>query len=387
MILMKTNATKEIKFLKLEKKDGQCFFEILKENFKYETIINQQFKTLYNSEYILLPLVENEDLIDKLAKMLERIINFKIISKKAILNPKYKYKTLIDALEGKIPLKYLKLIPKSYDIIGNIAIIELDKFSNEINRDLLNFKQIISNSIIELNNKVKSVYEKKSEIQGVYRLRQLELLHGEDKSITIHKENNCIFKLDVKKTYFTPRLVYERRRVATTRIKENEIIIDMFAGVGTFSIQIAKRNNVKIYAFDVNPYAFEYLKENIKLNKMKGDIIPSNMNIKNILNPLNQLGKLLHHKADRIIMNLPENSIEFIKEACFLMKSSRGILHFYQFSEKPNPIEKTIEDLKLNLKKQDWCIDKILVSKIVKSYSPKSDLVVVDSKIKALTTN
>jgi tRNA (guanine37-N1)-methyltransferase len=157
----------------------------------------------------------------------------------------------------------------------------------------------------------------------------------------------------------------------------------MFAGVGTFSIQIAKTNNVKIHAFDVNPYAFEYLRENTSLNKYKGEIYPNNIDVKELLEIDNQLGNKLHYKADRTIMNLPERSIEFLDVACYLTKKSGGNLHFYQFSEKPKPIEKTIKNLESTLTQYEWEIESIIESKVVKHYSPKSDLVVLDLIIKA----
>jgi len=315
--------------------------------------------------------------------LLNQKINFEIISKEGIPNENYKYSTLQEALKGKIPDKYLELIPKSYDIVGNIAIIEFDKLINIDDMEFTDYKQKVAKGIPSVNKNVKTVYEKKSQIKGKYRLRELEILYGDDKSETTHKENDCIFKLDVKNTYFSPRLVFERRRIASARIQDDEIIVDMFAGVGTFSIQIAKEKNVKIYAFDVNPIAYQYLKENVELNNLKGEIIPNSIDVKDLIVPKNQLGQFLCNKASRIIMNLPEDSIKFIDVACFLMKKSGGIIHFYQFSEKPDPIEKTRENLEVELTRFNWEIESVIDSKIVKHYSPKSELVVVDLKIKA----
>ena len=167
-------------------------------------------------------------------------------------------------------------------------------------------------------------------------------------------------------------------------MNENELIVDMFAGVGPFSIQIAKLNNIKIYAFDVNPQAYHFLKKNIEMNKLKGKISPFNIDIKKLLNPSDHLGKLLSNTIDRIIMNLPKNSINYLDVVCFLMKKTGGILHFYSFSEKPNPIERVVKILVNKLKNLNWTIVQILNSKIVKSYSPKAELIVLDLRIKHL---
>jgi tRNA (guanine37-N1)-methyltransferase len=381
---MQTNNNQDITYIKLKKKDGQKFIDFIKNYFKNTQIVNHKFKTLYENDFILYPIIEDSDIIDIANNLLDKQINFELISKKGKPNENYKFRTLQEALEGKIPDKYLDLIPKSYDIIGHIAIVEFDKFDQLNEQKYQDFKDKIANAMVDVNKNVQTVYEKKSEIKGKYRLRELALLHGEDKPETSHKENDCIFKLNIRNTYFTPRLVFERRRIASSDINENELIIDMFAGVGTFSIQIAKINKVKIYTFDVNPDAYKYLRDNINLNKLKGEIIPNNLDIKDLLEPKNQLGKSLIHKADRIIMNLPESSINFIDVVCNLMKESGGILHFYHFSEKPNPIEKTLKKLKVKLNFYNWEIESIITSKIVKHYSPKSELIVVDVKIVAL---
>lgn len=378
------NKKVEITFLKLKKTDAQYFIQFIKEKFKYDSVIDQRYKLEHKENYILFPLVENKKIIDKLVKMLDNLISFEIISREGVNNPNFKYRTLDEALKGKIPPYYLNLIPRSYDIIGNIAILEFEK-SNQINSSKYDeFKNLVAKAVIVVNKNVLSVFEKESQIKGSYRLRDLAYLGGENNTETVHKENDCVFHLDIKTTYFSPRLVYERRRISESNIQENEVIVDMFSGVGTFSIQIAKLNPVEIHAFDLNFAAYSFFKENIGLNKLKGKIFPYNMNIKELANPSNQIGKKLHNSVDRIIMNLPEYSIDFIHVACFLMKKSGGILHFYQFSEKPNAIENTIGPLKKKFNKFNWTADKILDSKIVKSYSPKAELVVVDLYIKYL---
>jgi len=378
----KSNNKVESSFIKVKKTDAQYIIQLLKEYFKNDSVINHKYKISYDDKYILFPLVENKDIIDKLKKTLNNTVSYEIFSREAISRLNYKYKSLQEALSGRIPFKYSNLIPKSYDIIGNIAILEFGKHSRIEDDDFSEYRNLIAKAVIKVNKNVQSVFEKLSEIKGDYRLREFAYLSGENKSETIHRENNCTFKLDIKTTYFSPRLVYERRRISNTNIQDNEVIVDMFAGVGPFSIQIAKLNLVKIHAFDINPHAYKYFSSNIKLNKLKGKITPYNRNVKALLNPTNQIGKRLFGKVNRIIMNLPEHSIDFIDVACFLMKKSGSFLHFYQISEKPNPIEKSIEDLKKKLNNFNWVIVEIGLSKIVKSYSPKAELIVIDLSVK-----
>ncbi|MFX0080149.1 MAG: class I SAM-dependent methyltransferase family protein [Candidatus Hodarchaeota archaeon] len=374
----------KITFIKLKKTDAQYFIQFVKNNFKFDSVIDNKYKSEHIENDIIFPLVENKKIIDKLVKTMENLISFDFVSKRGEINPNFKYKTLREALRGNIPTQYLNIIPKSYDIIGNIAILEFEKPDQVNNSKYNEIKDIVAKAVIDVNKSVLSVFEKKSQIKGSYRLRDLAYLGGENNSITVHKENNCVFHLDIKTTYFSPRLVYERRRISESNIQKDEVIVDMFSGVGTFSIQIAKLNPVLIHAFDLNLAAYKFLKRNIDSNKLKGKVFPYNMNIRDLINPSNQTGRMLYNNTDRIIMNLPENSINFIDVACFLMKKSGGILHFYQFSEKPYAIEKTIEALNKKLNEFNWTINNIFDSKIVKSYSPKAELVVVDLYIKNL---
>jgi len=379
---MKIKVSEKITYIQIKKKNGQAFLNQVNSLFKNKILIDQKKKVLHVEDYILFPLIEDNELIEKLLHFISESIDYKIISKEPVLTLNYKYKSLEEALKKKIPSEFYELIPKSYDIIGDIAILEFDKFETPIDKLINLYKTKIAKAVIKVNKNVKSVYEKKSEIKDMFRLRKFTHLYGEGNSETIHKENNCSFKLDIFKSFFTPRLVFERNRITTCNILENELIIDMFAGVGPFSIQIAKKHNVVIHAFDINPNAYNYLKTNIKFNKIKGTIFPYNFDIKVLLQHSNEVGSILKNQADRIIMNLPEKSLNYINIACFLMKESGGILHNYQFCEKPDSVNNAITNLKEELDNFNWSIEKILASKIVKPFSPKADLVVVDLKIK-----
>ena len=120
---------------------------------------------------------------------------------------------------------------------------------------------------------------------------------------TIHKEYGIRFKLNPSTVYFSPRLATERSRIVD-EVKENEIIIDFFAGIGSFPISIAHVKNALIYSVDINPEAFKYVNENIKLNKLVGEVIPIEGDIREVIKDL--------PLADRILMNLPGTAKDFL---------------------------------------------------------------------------
>ncbi len=372
----------DTQFLKIKKDSAEKLLKLIKTKLSDESIVDKRKKVIHSGVYVLFPIVKNEKKVNNLIECIGNELSFEIINAKGELNPRSKFRSLEEALVGELPEDIIDLIPKSYDVIGKIAITEFDRF-NSLSVDKTSiYKKKVAEAIVKVNKMVETVYEKKSEVKGKYRLKELRPIFGVDNPETFHKENHCIFKLDVKNTYFTPRLVFERNRLSLLKFAKNELIVDMFAGVGPISIQIARNNDVKIYSFDINPAAHKYLIENVNLNKLKGQILAYNIDVVNLIKSSNELGINLKNRVDRTIMNLPEQSINYIDIACFLTKKTGGIIHLYQFCEKPNPIEKGIKNLRNQLNRMGWHIEEIINSKIVKPFSPKSDLIVVDVKIK-----
>jgi tRNA (guanine37-N1)-methyltransferase len=156
-------------------------------------------------------------------------------------------------------------------------------------------------------------------------------------------------------------------------VNSDEIILDMFAGIGPFPILIAKNKKTIIFAVDINKSAIEYMKENIQLNKLKGKIIP-------ILRDINEVAKEKKKKKgikfDRIIMNLPGTSYKYLDLAISMIKDD-GIVHYYEFSNDYTQATQRIEKIanKYGLK------SKILVNRKVKSSSPGMWHIVIDAKI------
>lgn len=288
-----------------------------------QSLINLDMKIKRVDEYVYIPLTVQPDteLMDELANLEVEITDteFEIHTK----GPK----SLKDYLKNRIEDDRIEDIKKSFDIIGDVVILEIPE-------DFEDYKHVIGEAALKFTKR-KAVYRKTSEIKGVIRTRELEHLAGEDNSETIHREFGSRFMLDVKKVYFSPRLATERRRISD-QVQNNEIIIDMFAGIGPFPISIAREHNAKIYAIDINPYAYKYIKKNIELNKLEGKIIPLLGDVGEVLNGLNI-------KADRIIMNLPGTAWTFLDTAIKNLKPG-GVLHYYEFaSEYKMPIERIIE--------------------------------------------
>ncbi|MCK4285981.1 MAG: hypothetical protein KAX18_07250, partial [Candidatus Lokiarchaeota archaeon] len=150
----KGNNKVEITFIKVEKTDAQYIIQLLKEHFKNDSVVDQKYKISYEDKFVLFPLVENKEIIDKLKLTLDRSNSYEIISREPIIRLNYKYKSLQEALSGKIPYTYFNLIPKSYDIIGNIAILEFDKPSRIDDNEFSEYRNLIAKAVIKVNKNV-----------------------------------------------------------------------------------------------------------------------------------------------------------------------------------------------------------------------------------------
>lgn len=267
-------------------------------------------------------------------------------------------KNFTELLDGKLSSEECEILKTSFDTIGDIVILEIPE-------NLEHKKKLIGKATLEFTKR-KSIYMKKSAVKGQTRIRELELIAGENNPITIHKEHQTRLKLNVCEVYFSPRLATERKRIMEN-VKNGEKILDMFCGIGPFPIVIAKNKNCEITACDINDKAIKYLNENIKLNKLKGTI-------KSICNDINKVK--FENKFDRILMNLPGNAYEFLNIAIKNINNG-GIIHYYEFS---NSYEQGIERIKKECLKENKNVE-IINTRKVKSTSPGMWHIAIDAKI------
>lgn len=190
----------------------------------------------------------------------------------------------------------------------------------------------------ELPN-VKCVFQQEGGIEGEFRLRRLLHLAGEDRTLTLHRENGCAFKVDVAKCYFSPRLATERLSIAK-QVRRPERVLNMFAGVGPFSIVIAKRSGAFVTSCELNSYACELHVENARLNKVSSLVEVLNLDAA-------ELRGRVGGTFDRILMPHPSASNRYIGAALELAAKG-GVVHYYRHVVGRNENEAS-ENLKAEL--------------------------------------
>jgi len=253
---------------------------------------------------------------------------------------------------------------KSFDLLGNIAIVNFNKDVK------FKEKKKFAEKILKENHGVKTVLEKISRIKGRLRKPKTKYLAGEKTKEVLYRENNCVFRFNVDKTYFSPRLSNERKEISSKIKKSNNVLV-MFAGVAPFSIVIAKNSCAKVYSNEINREANKYAKLNIELNKVKDKIELVSGDIKKIVR---KLGK----KFDIIIMPRPQLKESFLKQAFKLSKKNTRIF-YYDFC-KVGEEKKIIDKIKSEAKKSKKKI-KILKTKKAGEIAPYKIRLRVDLKV------
>lgn len=255
------------------------------------------------------------------------------------------YRTLVD-----VPDELRTLLPSSFDVLGSIAIV---KMADEV----LPYAEEVGRAIMAAQKSIRTVCVD-SGVSDRFRTRKVKVVAGERTTQTMHREYGLVFKVDVARAFFSPRLATERDIVAK-QVRPGEVVIDMFAGIGPFSIMIAKTRSPKVvYAIDVNPDAVESMKENISLNKVTS-VVPVLGDAREKLPGL--------EKADRIIMNLPHSGGEYISDAIRALKPG-GIIHYYEIMEDA-VVERRLGEL-ADAAVREGRVLKVLARRRVKSYSP-----------------
>jgi len=202
----------------------------------------------------------------------------------------------------------------------------------------------------------------------------VELMYGDPNTETIHKEYGYKFMLDVSKLMLCLGNSYERLRTARS-VRHGETVVDMFAGIGQFSIPCAVLSKPsKVYAIEINEEAYRYLRVNVAINKVEGVVEP-------LLGDCKELTPALGRIADRIIMGYFGGTIEALPAALGAVKPEGATIHFHEVVKRgtgKDELWNEISELCFRL----GYTSTLLGSRIVKSYSATREHVVIEFKVK-----
>ena len=255
----------------------------------------------------------------------------------------------------------LELLPAGFNRVGHIIILRLPQ-------KLLPRKQEIAQALLRIKG-VRTVAIRAGTVAGRFREPQVSVIAGDHTTETVHKENGCVFKLDVGRVMFSLGNVFERARVASL-VQPSEVVVDMFAGIGQFSIPIAKQARPsKVYAIELNPVAYQYLQENVRLNRVGHLVRP-------ILGDCTDVAP--RGVADRVVMGMLHVTHEYLPLAVQVLKPDGGVIHYHESVPSKLRFERPVKRILGAAGGRDV---EILSKRLVKRYAPGVDHVVIDATI------
>ncbi|SDJ94036.1 methyltransferase [Halovenus aranensis] len=248
----------------------------------------------------------------------------------------------------------------SYERLGEVVLIDEDDPDRA---------RALADAIVESDIPTKTVLNRASKIRGEQRVRDWEVLAGEDTE-AVHREYGCAFALDLAAVYFSPRLATERHRV-TGRVAADEQAVDMFAGVGPFAVPFAKRG-ATVVGTDINETAIEYLRANAQRNGVADRVTAIHGDVRAVA------ADQYEGWADRLVMNLPHSADEFLDTARRLA-SDECVLHYYDIQHEDDPFGPGIRAIQEAME-PEYAVE-VETEHVVRSYAPHEDNVVLDVRL------
>ena len=271
-------------------------------------------KIVNNTKYVYFPVTDTNSLPPQISKFKYELTEFEF--------PKSERKfSIASRLKDEFSSMNWENISAKFDQIGTIGLLRIN--TKEIKEPV---RKRIGEIIVENSPKIETVINKIENINGDIRTYSFEHLAGKLNHCTWHREYGIVIKTDLKNAFFNPRLAEEHKRISED-IVENEKILDLFTGVGPFALHCAHKKQCTVYAIDINKFAINCLMSSMKKNKLRGKINPV----------IGDAGKILRRRGifDRVIINLPEESLNYLEYAIKLINHiDGGIINLYQFIKK-----------------------------------------------------
>jgi len=207
----------------------------------------------------------------------------------------------------------------------------------------MNTRVQIGEAILKKLPNVKTVVVKTGKITDRFRVFPMEVIAGKKDLETEVKEHGCRFRLDYGKVYWNSRLQTEHARIVRM-LHRDDIVCDMFCGIGPFAVP-AGMKGVKVYANDLNPESFKWLKENVRLNKVSHRVECFNLDGREFVKDITKRIMATEQQLYNVVtMNLPAIAIEFLDVFKDLYpptftKDQMPRIHCYCFARGETPEE------------------------------------------------
>ncbi len=170
--------------------------------------------------------------------------------------------TIWEVINRNMNHKDLKI---NWQRIGNTLIF---------NKNYENMEKIADELVTK--SMASQVYVKEGKIEGMARTPKLKLVSGIEGD-SFYRENGVIFVTNPANLMMSKGNIIERGLPSIKEIKA-EAVLDMFSGIGYFSLPVANLQWVrKVVCIDLNREALQYLAKSSAINKVENKVITVNM--------------------------------------------------------------------------------------------------------------
>ena len=205
-------------------------------------------------------------------------------------------------------------LPSGFDQVGDIAILGMPA-------EIIPLSKRIGELLLAQVPKLKVVARRNGEYGGEYRLLPLELVAGEKRLTTVHRENGVVLALDLARVYYSVRSAHERARIAAL-VKPGERVCVLCSGVGPFPLIIARHSHAThVVGIEKNPVAHAYALKNLAANRKLRGVHFYEGDAARVLPGLNT-------SFDRILIVLPYGG-DVLLDCALHALNPGGTLHFY----------------------------------------------------------
>lgn len=210
-------------------------------------------------------------------------------------------------------------LPGGFDRVGDIAVIGIVP-------EVVPWQEAIGALLLARHPHLKVVAKRAGEVGGEYRTLPLEVIAGEERLRTVHRENGVTLHLDLGQVYYSVRSAQERMRIARL-VRTDERVCVLCSGVGPFPLVIGHHSRAaEVIGIEKNPVAHGFAEENLRANRRLRGVRVHEGDAAEVL-PTLQPG------FDRMLIVLPHGGEALLPCALMALKSG-GALHFYDMQAK-----------------------------------------------------
>ena len=252
------------------------------------------------------------------------------------------------------------IVPEKWEYVGDIVIVRMVPECEP-------FKDIIGRTYAQVLG-AKTVCADVRGVSGEFRQPSMEIIYGTETE-SVRLENGVRYGFDVTKVMFASGNTDERMRMRQLDCT-GETVVDMFAGIGYFTLPLAKYSGARrVFACEKNPESYRFLCRNIIDNELSDKVIPILSDNRSLLG---------RHFADRILMGYVQTTSDFVPKALSMIRPG-GIIHYHDTFYVNEYMDRIRSVFDSNCGEEGY---EILRVHEVKSYAPSVSHYVADVRIR-----